>query len=339
MIIDSEFKPAWWMSNAHAQTIFSSMRHPIQATVDKVEKMELPDGDFLDLAWSTANLPDSSPLIVILHGLGGCVNSSYVARFMKVFNQNGWRVVLMHFRGAGKELNRLPRAYHSGDTGDLDFLISVLAQREPESKKAVVGVSLGGNVLLKWLGEQGSQSKVSTAVAISVPFLLNKVANKMNLGFSRLYQARLLMQLKDVFARKTSQLKNPPDAIKKAATCNCFWTFDDQVTAPLYGFNSAHTYYRESSSRKYLKAITTPTLIIHSLDDPFMTTDVLPTEDELSDVVTLELSKKGGHVGFIAGNTPGVPVYWLDQRIPEFLSEQLNNKTNESLLSPHHELT
>jgi predicted alpha/beta-fold hydrolase len=323
MIIDSQFKPAWWLTNAHAQTIYSSMRHPVKvkAIIDKVEQLELPDGDFLNLLWSTANLPDESPLIVILHGLTGSVDSSYVARFMKTFNKQGWRTVLMHFRGAGKELNRLPRVYHSGDTADLDFVVSVLAQREPETKKAVVGVSLGGNVLLKWLGEQELQSKISTAVAISVPFVLNKLVDKMNLGFARIYQKRLLKQLKAVFARKMNQLKNPPDAIKNAADCNCFWTFDHHVTAPLHGFNSAHTYYRESSSRQYLKAIATPTLIIHSKDDPFMTTEVLPTEDELSESVTLELSKKGGHVGFIAGNTPGIPVSWLDQRISEYISK------------------
>ena len=242
---------------------------------------------------------------------------------MHAFNQQGWRSVLMHFRGAGQELNRLPRAYHSGDTADLDFLMSTLNQREPGTKKVIVGVSLGGNVLLKWLGEQGHQSTINAAVAISVPFVLNKVANRMNTGFSRLYQTHLLNQFKEVFARKATLFKNPPDALKKAANCNCFWTFDDQVTAPLYGFNNVHSYYRECSSRKYLRHIATPTLIIHSLDDPFMTADALPTEQELSDSVILELSKKGGHVGFITGNTIGTPVYWLDQRIPEYILEQL----------------
>ncbi|KTD43737.1 hydrolase [Legionella quateirensis] len=324
MIIESQFKPAWWLSNAHAQTIYASMRHPVQAPVDKVEKIDLPDGDFLDLAWSTANLPDDSPLIVILHGLGGCVNSSYVARFMNAFNQQGWRAVLMHFRGAGKEINRLPRAYHSGDTGDLDFLMKTLTIREPHTKKAVVGVSLGGNVLLKWLGEQRIQSKIQTAVAVSVPFQLNKVADKMNIGFSRLYQTHLLNQFKSVFARKVNHLKNPPEVLKRAADCTCFWTFDDKVTAPLYGFNNAHAYYRQSSSRQYLRHISTPTLVIHAEDDPFMTVDVLPTEDELSEVVTLEVSKKGGHVGFISGMKIWEPVYWLDQRIPEYIAKQFN---------------
>lgn len=324
MIIESLFKPAWWLSNAHAQTVYASMRHPVQAPVDKVEKIDLPDGDFLDLAWSTANLPDDSPLIIILHGLGGCVNSSYVARFMNAFNQQGWRAVLMHFRGAGKEINRLPRAYHSGDTGDLDFLIQTLNIREPDTKKAIVGVSLGGNVLLKWLGEQRVHSKVQTAVAVSVPFLLNKVADRMSTGLSRFYQTHLLNQFKSVFAQKVTHLKNPPEVLKKAADCHCFWTFDNQVTAPLYGFSNVHSYYRESSSRQYLQHIMTPTLVIHAQDDPFMTIDVLPAEHELSESVTLEVSKKGGHVGFISGKKIWEPVYWLDHRIPEYIAKQFN---------------
>ena len=313
MIVDSHFKPAWWFSNAHFQTLYASLRHPISLPDYKVEKMELADGDFLDLAWSTADLPSDSPLVVILHGLGGCVNSSYVARFMRAFNQCGWRSVLMHFRGAGEELNRKPRAYHSGDTADLDFFIKALDRREPGTKKSVVGVSLGGNVLLKWLGEQGAHATVNSAVAISVPFVLNKASNKINMGFARLYEKHLLRQLQDIFARKMNQFDNPPEAIKKAADCTCFWTFDHQVTAPLNGFNNVHSYYRESSSRQYLKDIKIPTLIIHALDDPFMTADVVPTEEELSEYVTLELSKKGGHVGFIAGTIPGKPVFWLDQ--------------------------
>jgi predicted alpha/beta-fold hydrolase len=319
MIVDSSFKPAWWLSNPHAQTLYASIRHPIKASIDHIEKLELPDGDFVDLIWSTGHLAADTPVVVILHGLGGCVDSSYVARFMQAFNQKGWRAVLMHFRGAGKEMNRLPRAYHSGDTADLNFVVERLAEREPATKKAVVGVSLGGNVLLKWLGEQASQTKINAAVAVSVPFVLNKTANRMNIGLSRFYQSHLLKNLKQIFARKLIHMKNPPEALKNAANCHCFWTFDNQVTAPLHGFSSVHSYYRESSSRQYLRTIETPTLIVHAKDDPFMTEDVLPTESKLSEAVTLEVSDKGGHVGFIAGNKIGKPIYWLDKRIEEYL--------------------
>lgn len=326
MIINSQFKAAWWLTNAHAQTIYGSIIHPSKPTIDTLEQIELPDGDYVELLWSNAGLPDSAPLIIILHGLSGSVNSSYVARFMKSFNQHGWRAVVMHFRGAGKELNRLPRAYHSGDTADLDFIVTMLDQREPETKKAVAGVSLGGNVLLKWLGEQGPQAKITTAVAVSVPFVLNKLADKMNTGFARLYQRRLLKQLKALFARKMSQLENPPAPVKNAAACDSFWTFDHQVTAPLHGFSSAKAYYQASSSRQYIKKIETPTLIIHSKDDPFMTAEVIPSALELAESVTLELSDKGGHVGFIAGTVPGLPHFWLEHRIAEFITERFNQE-------------
>lgn len=322
MIVESSFKPVWWMTNPHMQTIYSSLRHPVENPPQQFEQIDLPDGDFLNVVWSVEGLPLDSPLVIILHGLGGCVNSSYVGRFMRAFNRRGWRAVLMHFRGAGQVLNKLPRAYHSGDTHDLDYFTRLLEQREPNTKKAIVGVSLGGNVLLKWLGEQGTQARINTAVAISVPYLLNNVADKMNAGFSRLYQMRLLKQFKSIFARKLTNFRNPPEAIRRAADCTCFWTFDAKVTAPLYGFKNVHSYYRESSSRQYLSGIKKPTLLIHAKDDPFMTIDVLPHEHEMSDYVVMELSKHGGHVGFVSGDNRGMPTYWLDERIPEYLAAQ-----------------
>ena len=300
----------------------STLTRRIKAPIDKHERFELPDGDFIDLAWAINGLSENTPLVIFLHGLGGSVDSSYVAGQLRAFNRRGWRGVLMHFRGASKEPNRLPRAYHSGDTGDLDCLLRVLAQREPNTKKAVVGISMGGNVLLKWLGEQSTQSIVCAAVAVSVPYQLRLVADRVNQGFSRVYQKYLLGRLRDVFLRKLERYPNTlPWSAADLEAARCFWTFDESITAPLYGFPHVHDYYRESSSRQYLNRITTPTLLIHSLDDPFMTPEVLPTVDELSEHVTLELSQRGGHVGFITGQVPGMPVYWLDQRIPDFLRD------------------
>jgi len=246
---------------------------------------------------------------------------------LTAFNRMGWRAVLMHFRGASEEPNRLPRAYHSGDTSDMNHLLNELAQREPKTKKALVGVSLGGNVVLKWLGEQGlqSQSLVKAAVAVSVPFQLRLAADRMNQGFSRIYQTHLLRRLRRVFVKKLDVngqiLQLSPSALE---SFRCFWTFDENVTAPLNGYANVHDYYRQASSRKYLPNITTPTLIIHALDDPFMTPDVLPEAEELSPDTILEISRKGGHVGFIAGHIPCKAVYWLDQRVPEFLRDFLD---------------
>jgi predicted alpha/beta-fold hydrolase len=325
MILKSTFKAAWWLTNAHVQTIYPSLMRSRRVCVDKQERVELPDGDFIDLAYSTAGLSPDAPLVILLHGLGGNVDSSYVSGLLPAFNQQGWRAVLMHFRGASKEPNRLPRVYHAGDTDDLDYILRIIHQREPHTKKAAVGISLGGNVLLKWLGEQKKQTLIQAAVAVSVPFQLHVLSDKLNQGVARIYQNYLLKRYKQVLVRKYEHHADKmPCSLDDLNQKRCFWTFDDVLTAPLHGFPHVHAYYRTASSRAYLIHIETPTLIIHAKDDPFMTQQVIPTEAELSMQVTLELSQKGGHVGFITGNIPGKPVYWLDNRIPNFLCPYLS---------------
>ena len=166
MIIQSEFNPAWWLPDGHLQTIYPSFANRAPAEIDSMERLELLDGDFIDLAWVTQGLAVDAPLVILLHGLGGGLKSTYVAGLLSSFKSVGFRSVLMHFRGASGEPNRHPRAYHSGETGDLNELLECLNQREPLTRKAVVGISLGGNVLLKWLGEHGRQSFIQAAVAI-----------------------------------------------------------------------------------------------------------------------------------------------------------------------------
>lgn len=325
MIIQSAFKPAWWLTNAHAQTMYATIARHTKATIDKMERFELPDGDFIDLAWSWGGLSNDTPLVIFLHGLGGGVDSRYVAGQMAAFNRCGWRAVLMHFRGAGREPNRMARAYHSGDTADLNCFLQALSIHEPHTRKAAVGVSMGGNVLLKWLGENPNQQLIHAAIGISVPFELRLVSDRINQGFSRIYQAHLLKRLRTIFKRKMQMhAQVMPISLERLDTLNCFWTFDEFVTAPLHGFSHVHAYYKQASSRQYLKHITTPTLLIHALDDPFMTPNVLPKIEELSSQLTLEISDKGGHVGFITGSVPGKPTYWLDARTPEFLSTYLS---------------
>ncbi|WP_419420283.1 hydrolase [Legionella sp. D16C41] len=325
MIIESSFKPAWWLPSAHAQTIYPTLTRKIKAPIDKIERVELSDGDFVDLAWAINGLTADSPLVILLHGLGGSVQSPYAAGLMHALNKQGWRAVLMHFRGASDEPNRLPRAYHSGDTADFNFVINRFARLEPHTRKAAIGVSMGGNVLLKWLGENSKQNLLVTAVAVCVPFQLRLVADRVNRGFSKVYQKRLLRRLQQIFINKRATSTSPlPEAFKDVEKWQCFWTFDEYVTAPLHGFTNVYELYRKASSYNYLPYITTPTLIIHAKDDPFMTPDIIPPAEQLPDCVILELSKKGGHVGFISGNIPGQPIYWLDERIPSYLNSFLN---------------
>jgi predicted alpha/beta-fold hydrolase len=230
--------------------------------------------------------------------------------------------VLMYFRGCSGEPNRLPRSYHSGDTADLRHVLARLAARGNREPLAVVGYSLGGNVLLKALGERAGMESVRTAVAVSVPFNLDRAAQRLEQGFSRVYQRYLLNKLRRSYRAKLSVHPMPvPD--ERLDALDTFRQFDDAVTAPLHGFRGVDDYYARASSRQYLRAIETPTLIVHAVDDPFVPADAIPTENELGPGVTLELSLHGGHVGFVAGALPFRARYWLETRICAHLRDHL----------------
>lgn len=285
----------------------------------ETERLELPDGDFVDLHWTVG---DGSAIVIVLHGLEGCSQSPYTRGLLQALYQKGWRGVVMHFRGCSGTPNRLPRSYHSGDTGDLAYLVDTLSAREPRTPLAAVGYSLGGNVLLKWLGETGLRAALSAAVAVSVPFSLAEAAQRVNSGFSRLYQWKLLKSMR---RRTAAKLKQMPLPIKTSnlSELRSFRQFDECVTAPLHGFRNADHYYGVASSRQYLRSIAVDTLILHAADDPFMTPAAVPMRSELSPHVELELYLRGGHVGFIAGHWPWRPRYWLEQRIPAYLEQRL----------------
>ncbi len=286
------------------------------------ERLELPDGDFLDLCFTPE---PGTALVVVLHGLEGSAHSAYALATLAAVRRHGWQGVLMHFRGCSGVPNRLPRSYHSGETGDLAYLIAILRARHPQLPLGAVGYSLGGNVLLKYLGERGGGSGLAGAVAVSVPFELDKAARRLERGFSRLYQWFLVGKLRAKTARKFATMRSPIDLSRLDAFCT-FRAFDHNVTAPLHGFESAEEYYSRSSSRQYLRRIATPTLIVHASDDPFMTPDAVPTRAELALSVELDLQIQGGHVGFVSGLVPGRPAYWLDERIPAFLNTVLPNR-------------
>jgi predicted alpha/beta-fold hydrolase len=322
--IGSTFKPAWWLPGPHLQTLFPYVFRKSPALPAKRERIELADGDFIDIDWGPQH---SGALILLLHGLEGSIRSHYAAGLMHSFDKHGFQVALMNFRGCSGEPNRLPRSYHSGDTGDLDTIVRLLHERFPNRPLFVVGVSLGGNVLLKWLGEHPSQERVQAAVAVSVPFELNQAALRLQSGLSRLYQDHLLRKLRRSTRAKAARMPMPV-AVEQLDRLTSFRSFDDQVTAPLHGFRGVDDYYRRCSSRQFLKYIRTPTVILHALDDPFMTSDSVPGHDELGPGVTLELSRRGGHVGFVAGNWPWQVRYWLDERIYEVFQQLQNNSSN-----------
>lgn len=320
-IRDSEFQPARWLRGPHAQTLWASKVRPTPRPRLRRERLELPDGDFLDLDWAEGG---EGPVVLLLHGLEGSVQSNYAAGLLKVLQDRGYTALLMHFRGCSGEPNRLPRGYHSGETTDLTYLVGRLRERYPGRGLAVVGYSLGGNVVLKWLGEQGGRTPVDAAVAVSVPFQLARVAERLERGFSRLYQWVLLRQMRINLQRKLRRVTLPLAPLDLTALTS-FRRFDDAVTAPLHGFADADEYYARCSSRQFLRTISAPTLILHAVDDPFMLPDVVPTQSELGAGVTLELAPRGGHVGFVTGAWPWRARYWLEERIPRFLNERLQS--------------
>jgi hypothetical protein len=315
----AEFLPAWWCRGPHAQTLWPILFRSRPRLRLTRERIELPDGDFVDLDW---NENQTGPIVIVLHGLEGSSKSIYARGLLKALQEAGWRGVVMHQRGCSGEPNRLPRSYHSGETADFAHVLRTLRQREPNTVFAAVGYSLGGNALLKWLGETRDRESLRAAVAVSVPFLLNHAARRMAQGFSRLYQWELLRRLHRSLRRKRARM-DVPLAIPDVERLRTFREFDEYVTAPLHGFNGADHYYSACSSRAFLKGIVTPTLIVHAIDDPFMAPDTPPTRAELSEDVRFELYRHGGHVGFVAGPWPWRPSYWLEHRIPDFLSEYL----------------
>lgn len=316
---DDQFKPAWWLPNSHLQTLWPVLcRRPVKNLPLERERLDLPDGDFVDLDW--VGKDQQGPLVLILHGLEGSIESHYAKGMLQRIYQQSWRGVFMHFRGCSGEPNRLVRSYHSGETGDVDQVVKILHKREPNLSLAVIGFSLGGNVLLKWLGETSENNPAKAAIAISVPFELHKAAARIQKGFSKFYQWYFIKCLRDRLANKFAA--QPPHLDPKLIyQVTSMYEFDDKITAPLHGFSGVSEYYALSSSRQYLNRIQVPTLIVHAKDDPFMTEDIIPANHELSPFVQLEITEAGGHVGFVGGKFPWKPEYWLEKRIPGFLEK------------------
>ena len=319
-VAPADFTPAWWLPGPHLQTLWPALiRHTRTVPLTR-ERLDLPDGDFVDIDWAGS---DSGPIVVILHGLQGSSRSPHVQGLLGALVRRGWRGAVMHFRGCSGEPNRLPRTYHSGETGDFEYVMHRLHERNPSTPVVAVGYSLGGSVLLKWLAERGVGAELAAAVAVSVPFRLALVAERLERGFSRAYKRHFIVDLRRTILAKFQHRPGPLDldAVRRERS---FRGFDNRVTAPLHGFRDAEHYYDVASCRQYLGGVARPTLIVHALDDPFMTRDVIPSREELAPSIRLELSAAGGHVGFVEGDTPWSARYWLEDRIPRFLAGRLD---------------
>jgi hypothetical protein len=316
------FQPSLLLKNKHLQTLYAPLFRKQTAPKVEIERFNLPDGDFVECYWHNEKSTDEQRSIVTLfHGLAGSFASPYIQGIMNALEKKGFASVLMHFRGCSGKENLLPRSYHSGDTADAKAWLEHLQEKYPNSALHAVGYSIGGNMLLKLLGEEGDESLLSSAVSVSAPMDLDITAKAINRGFSKLYQAHLLKPLKQTLLKKYEQfdmlelLGVDEERIKNIKTIE---EFDEVYTAPINGFKSAKDYYEKCSSKQFLKHIHVPTLIIHALDDPFMTPDILPNKkEEVSNFIEMKLSIDGGHVGFVGGGVL-TPYYWLESVIVDY---------------------
>ncbi len=321
---NNQFIAPWWAKNRHLQTVWGSLFRRLPMLPDMHRKrLELDDGDFIDV--DIYSLKDR-PTILLLHGLEGSIDSPYIRGMIESAKKKNWQIVVMHFRSCSGEPNRLLRSYNSGVSDDLHSVLELL-EKQSINVDYIVGYSLGGNVLLKWLGEQSEKAKIKAAVAVSVPLMLDICATEIHRGFSRLYETALLRTLRHKTREKTIKFGSEqlPD-LQDIPKLTSFWKFDNQVTAPAHGYKDAKDYYNQASSRQFVKHIKIPTLIIQSKDDPFMNSEVLPDMHEIPDNVTLEANTHGGHVGFIQGKWPWKAEYYLEQRIPNYLENIGQNR-------------
>lgn len=319
----SDYVAPAWLPGGHLQTIYATVFIHVPALEYRRERLELPDGDFLDFDWIDGD--PAAPVIVLFHGLEGSSSSGYARTLMRSVKSRGWNGVVAHFRGSSGEDNRLPRAYYAGDSEEIERILRHIKSGYPAQPLYAVGVSLGGNALLKWLGEQGEAARplVSRAAAVSAPVDLSAAGYALDNGFNRyVYTARFLYSLKAKALRKAAQYPGllDADAIRAATT---FREFDTLVTARLHGFVDADDYWSKASSKPWLKSIRVPTLVLNARNDPFLPAAALPGIHDVSDAVTLEQPETGGHAAFPGGPFPG-RVEWLPQRLLQHFDTRLS---------------
>jgi uncharacterized protein len=319
-MVAPRFAPPPWLLNAHLQTIYGSVFSRAPAVAYRRERWETPDGDFIDV--DHVDGAAGAPWVVLFHGLEGSSDSPYARMLMHVLRERGWRGTVVNFRGCSGEPNRLPRAYHSGDSSEVDWILRRVKALAGDGQVFAAGVSLGGNALLKWLGERGGEARaiVVRAAAISAPVDLTAAGDALGRGFALVYARYFLGTMK---ARAGAKLARFPgifdgEAMRRARTLR---EFDNVVTAPLHGFRDTDDYWTRASSKPLLREVEVPTLVLNARDDPFLPAEALPGPAEVSAAVTVEFPSRGGHVAFVSGVFPG-NIRWLPARVLHFFDHQ-----------------
>lgn len=327
------YRPAWWLPGPHAQTIWGRFARRAPRLFMSSECLATPDGDNLEVHSVPAD--SRAPRLLLLHGLEGSVRSHYVSGILSQAQARGWGGSLVVFRGCGSAANVARRFYHSGETSDLGFAFSTLSARWPDSRWLLVGVSVGGNVLLKWLGERGEaiDSRIRAAAAISVPFDLEAGARKISRGFWRVYDRSFVRSLRRKAFAKLSRYPDLYDR-RRLEHARTILDFDDVVTGPVHGFAGAVDYYEKSSALRYLSTIRVRTLLLSAVDDPFLPAEVLSRVQQVAaqnPALTVEFHRAGGHVGFVAGGRPWRPFYYAEWRVARFFDAVMEEASGDRL--------
>lgn len=332
------YRAPWWLPGGHLQTVYSATFAPRQALTYRRERWDttpngVADGDFIDVD-SVAPAQDASPqagaataglkpTLVLFHGLEGSSQSPYALALMRMCLARGWNGMVVHFRGCSGEINRLPRAYHSGDAAEIDWVLRKVKARIGAAPLYAAGVSLGGNALMKWLGERGSDAAklVRAAAAVSAPLDLMASGDALGRGFNLYYAKHFLATMK---RKSLIKLQQHPGIFDAAAVARSrtLREFDNIVTAPLHGYRDTDDYWTRASSKPGLAFVQVPTLLINALNDPFLPAQALPTHRQVSSWIHLDFPQHGGHVGFSSPHFPG-RAEWLPQRIFHFFEHGL----------------
>ena len=315
------YRPPWWLPGGHLQTMYARLLARNCRVAYRREHWRTPDGDFIELDWLDSAAAKSH-LVVLFHGLEGCSRSHYAIALMDALAARGWSGVVPHFRGCGAAPNSLPRSYHAGDSEEIDWILRRFKQEKPEAEIYVAAISLGGNMLLKWLGEQGAaaRSVVARAVAVSAPLDLQAAARELDFGLKKLVYARYFLRTMRLKVLAKIAAHRLPIERRAVSACRTFRAIDDLYTAPTHGFRDADDYWQRTSSKPWLSKVCVPTLVLNARNDPFLPESALPTPYEVSPYVTLEFPADGGHVGFVTGKFPG-SLDWLPKRAISFFAE------------------
>ncbi len=308
-----------WLPGGHLQTVYPLLIKPDAPGFRRV-RWETPDGDFIDIDWQThpASTSPAPPLLVLFHGLEGNSNSHYARSLMRNVAASGWDGAVVHFRGCSGQPNRLARAYHSGDSAEIDWIVRRIKAEHRQQPLFAVGVSLGGNALLKWLGERenAALSVLDAAAAVSAPVDLTACGHQLGRGFNRVYTWHFLRTLKPSAFEKLKRFPGLFDAARLGAA-KTLHAFDDVVTAPLHGFANADDYWQRAASKAWLPGIRVPTLLLNARNDPFFPECALPAAAQANSALRLDFPAAGGHVGFVDGNPPG-HLDWMPRRVLRF---------------------